>query len=180
MLTIKIPGYEMYDEENDVIVSGKDQILQMEHSLISLSKWESKWQKPYLDDRKPHTIEEQLDYIRCMTITRNVDPVVYQTIPQSIFQEIYDYINSPMTATTVHERGNRPSREIITSELIYYWMIECGIPFECEKWHLARLLMLIRVCNAKNGGERKMSKKEVAKFYAEENARRCRAMKTKG
>lgn len=180
MLSIVIPGIEFYDEEKDEIIRTKDQPLQLEHSLISLSKWESKWKQAFLDKAKEQSMEQQLDYIRCMTITRSVDPTIYGCLTESLVKEIYEYINDPMTATTIRDIGSPASRRIITSELIYYWMIEAGIPFECEKWHLNRLLMLIRVCSAESSGGRKMSKRDVARMYAEENARRCRALKTRG
>jgi hypothetical protein len=154
--------------------------LQLEHSLVSLSKWESKWNKPFLSkDFKTH--EETLDYIKCMTINQNIDPDVYNGLTSEHITMINNYIESPMTATTFSDsKQNKSNREIITSELIYYWMIALNIPFECQKWHLNRLLTLIRVCNIKNAPPKKMSKRATASQYAALNAARRKQMNTKG
>ena len=160
MLKITIPETECYDEVRGIFVKTKEQKLHLEHSLVSLSKWEAKWKKPFLS-REPHSMEETLDYIRCMTITQNVDPDVYYAITPSIVKEINDYIEDSMTATWFNDKNNqKPNREVITAEIIYYWMISLQIPIEFEKWHLNRLLTLIRVCNIKNAPEKKMSKRE--------------------
>ena len=161
MLEIVLPEREMFNEETNEFVTIKQQTLQLEHSLLSLSKWESKWKKPFLGNEE-HTREETLDYIRCMTINQHVDPIVYEYIPFDSYMKIKDYISDSQTATTIYDR--RPhrggARETITSELIYYWMIYFGIPFECQKWHLNRLLTLIRVCGVKGTNET-MSKNAV-------------------
>lgn len=176
MLTITIPGAEMYDESRNEFITTKAQTLQLEHSLVSISKWESKWKKPFLSkDKKTH--EETLDYIRCMTLTQNVDPKVFLIIPNNIIQKITEYIDSPMTATWFNEKDEKKkSSEIVTSEIIYYWMISNNIPFECQKWHLNRLLTLIRVCNIKNNkNAKKMSQKEIMNSNRELNkARRAK------
>lgn len=179
MLQIKIQGTEYWDEKKEMFVEGsKDIVLQLEHSLVSISKWESKWRKPFLyQDNK--TTEEIIDYIKCMTITQNVKDEVYGRLTTNNINEINDYIKSPMTATTFSDsRGT--SREIITSELIYYWMISNNIPMECQKWHINRLLTLIRVCNVKNAPSKKMSKREIASRYASLNAARRQKLNTKG
>ena len=127
------------------------------------------------------TSEESIDYIRCMTITQNVDPLVYNSITPEIFNEVQEYIELPMTATWFNDRREgSPSREVITSELIYYWMIALNIPFECQKWHLNRLLTLIRVCNIKNAPPKKMSKREIMERNRALNAMRKKQMHTKG
>lgn len=180
MLKITIPSYELYDESIEEFVTTKEQDLVLEHSLVSLSKWESKWCKPFLSD-KPKTREEELDYVRCMTITQNVDPIVYKYIPQKLLQEINDYIEAPMTATFFTEQKNKKAnKEIITNELIYYWMITLGIPVEFEKWHLNRLITLIRVCSAKNSPQKKMSKKETTEYYKNLNEIRRKQLNSKG
>lgn len=157
----------------------KGQVLQLEHSLVSLSKWESKWQKPFLT-KDEKTMEESIDYISCMTLTKNVDLETYSFITDHNLQEVKDYIKNPMTATTFSKENQTPNREIITAELLYYWMIAMTIPFECQKWHLNRLLTLINVCNIKNKPAKKMNKREVAGRNAKINAARKQALNTKG
>lgn len=180
MLKITIPAQELYDEARGEFVYINEQHLQLEHSLVSLSKWESKWHKPFISSEEK-TQEETIDYIRCMTITQNVDPMVYDFIPNNVLQEVGDYIKNPMTATTITEH-NKPAgkREIPTSELIYYWMITLGIPFECQKWHLNRLLTLIRVCNIKAESEKKMSRADTMKSNAALNAARRKKFNSRG
>lgn len=157
MLNITIPAMELFDESTGEFITIKEQNLALEHSLVSLSKWEMKWNKPFLS-KENKTTEETIDYIRCMTLTKNVDPVVYYGLTQEIVDKVNAYISAPMTATWFRDSKKGGSREIITNELIYYWMIALQIPFECQKWHLNRLLTLIRVCNAKNEPGKKMGK----------------------
>ena len=180
MLQITIPAEEKWDEVKEEFVYNKEQVLQLEHSLVSLSKWESRWKKSFLFT-KDKTYEEILDYIKCMTLTKNVKPDVYTRITRSNMSEIDRYINDSMTATTFHEEKGRPgSREIITAELIYYWMVALNIPFECQKWHLNRLLTLIRVCNIKNSPPKKHSKSDIASRNAKLNAARRKQLNSKG
>lgn len=181
MLTITIPAIEGFDDEKQEFVTiSKEQTLQLEHSLVSLSKWESKWCKPFLS-KDEKTVEETIDYIKCMTITQNVNPDVYNYLSPSNVKEINKYIEAPMTATTFREDNQKGrSKEIVTSDLIYYWMISLNIPMECQKWHLNRLLTLIRVCNVKNAPPKKRSKKEMASEYARLNAERKKRLNTKG
>lgn len=180
MLRITIPEKEFYDEESQTFFTSKRQTLQLEHSLVSLSKWESKWKKPFLSkDRK--TTEETIDYIRCMTLTQNVDPVVYLAITNEIIDRVTEYIEDSMTATWFNEeKKNKGKQEIITAEIIYYWMIALTIPFECQKWHLNRLLTLIRVCNIKNAPPKKMSKKDLLRRNRALNEARKNSLNTKG
>lgn len=181
MLQIVIPlTQEGWDESKQMFVEPKTQVLQLEHSLISLSKWESKWHKPFLT-KEEKTVEETIDYIKCMTLTKNVNPEVYEHMTQSNFIEINKYIENPMTATTItEEKTGKHNSEIVTSELIYYWMITLNIPVEFDKWHLNRLLTLIRVCNVKNTPQKNMSKRETAQYYAALNAARRKKYKSKG
>ena len=180
MLRVTIPAIELWDESKEEFINTKGQTLQLEHSLVSLSKWESKWCKPFIS-KDTKTEEEELDYIRCMTITQNVDPDVYKFIPNDIRKEIKEYINAPMTATWFNEdKKGKYDSEQITSELVYYWMIAQNIPFECEKWHLNRLLTLIKVCNIKNQPPKKMSKKALMSRNAALNAARRKQLNTKG
>ena len=179
MLEIVIPSIELWDEEKQEFENKKGVTLKLEHSLVSLSKWESKWCKPFLskDDK---TLDETLDYIKCMTLTQNVDPDIYKYISRDSVNKIMEYINAPMTATTIREEKGSNSREVVTAELIYYWMISLNIPFECQKWHLNKLLTLIRVCNIKNQPPKKMSKREIMSRNASLNAARRKQLNTKG
>lgn len=180
MLQITIPGIELWDESREIFTRTKEQTLQLEHSLVSLSKWESKWGKAFLS-KQEKTYEETIDYIKCMTITQNVDPNVYNHLSKSIIDKITEYIEAPMTATYFSkEQSSGNSREQVTSELIYYWMIALNIPFECQKWHLNRLLTLIRVCNIKNQPPKKMSKRAIMSRNAALNAARRKQLNTRG
>ena len=180
MLTITIPATEMFNDKTQEFLVFKEQTIQLEHSLVSLSKWESKWCKAFLS-KEEKTLEETLDYIKCMTITQNVDPNVYARLSRSNIDEINKYIEAPMTATTFYnDQQKGHSREIITSELIYYWMISLNIPMECQKWHLNRLLTLIRVCNVKNTPPKKMKRGDIMRRNAALNAARRKQMGTTG
>lgn len=180
MLQITIPAVELWDERKQEFITTKEQTLQLEHSLVSLSKWESKWCKPFLS-KQEKTFEETLDYIKCMTIMPNVDPEVYNYLTNENIEEINNYINAPMTATYFSDdKTVKPSREQITAELIYYWMIALNIPFECQNWHLNRLLTLIKVCNIKNQPPKKISKKEIMRRNTALNAARRKRLNTKG
>lgn len=170
MLSITIPTSELYDEKNNKVFYTKETTIQIEHSLVSISKWEAKYKKPFISDT-PKTNKETIDYIRFMTITQNVDPNIYNYLTQDNIEEIKRYIDDPMTATTVKDNKTGKS-EIVTSELIYYWMIASEIPFECQRWHLSRLMTLIRVCSAKNQPSKKMSKNDILKRNSRVNAAR--------
>lgn len=171
---------EGWDEKKQEFIKPKVQVLQLEHSLISLSKWESKWCKPFLS-KEEKTVEEILDYIKFMTLTPNVDPEVYLHISQANMKEISDYIEAPMTATTISDNKNvKGKREVVTAELIYYWMISLNIPFECQKWHLNKLLALIKVCNIKNSPPKKKSEKDTWSQYEALNAARKKQLNSKG
>ena len=180
MLVITIPENEIYDETRNEFVYVKAQQLRLEHSLVSLSKWESKWNKAFLSKREK-TVEETIDYIRCMTITQNVNPDVYYGLTSQNIADVNAYISAPMTATTFfnNDRSN-VNKETVTAELIYYWMIALNIPFECQKWHLNRLLTLIRVCNIKNSPPKKMSKSELMNRNRQLNASRLKQLNTRG
>ena len=180
MLQITLPAVEQWDERNGRFVNSKEQTLQLEHSLVSLSKWESKWNKAFFS-KQEKTLEETLDYIRCMTITQNVDPDTYNRLTNEHIRLINEYIEAPMTATYFSEgQKGRSNNEQVTSELIYYWMIALNIPFECQKWHLNRLLTLVRVCNVKNQPPKKMSKREIMNRNRALNAARRKQLNTSG
>lgn len=179
-ITITIPGRDMFDPSTQRFITTKEQKLSFEHSLLSIVKWESKWHKPYLS-REPKTEEENIDYIRCMCLTPNVDPNVFYAIDEKSAQAIADYIANPMTATTIKKDDKRPSREIITNELIYFWMTQFNIPFDpCQKWHFNRLMMLIQVAAVKNQPSKKMSKKDILSRNMALNAQRKARMGTHG
>lgn len=177
------PSVELYDESTNTFFyskSIKEQTLQLEHSLVSISKWESKWCKSFLS-RADKTNEETIDYIKCMTLTQNVDPIVYENLSSEHIKQINDYIDAPMTATVISNRNLRKrNNEVVTSELIYYWMIALNIPFECQKWHLNRLLALIQVCDAKNQPPKKTSRRELTSRYASINAANRKRFNSKG
>lgn len=181
MLQIVVPKREYWNESTEEFVQTKEQTLCLEHSLVSLSKWEEKWKKPFplLRDGKI-TEEEMLYYVKCMTLTQNVDPNVYLSLTADNIKDIYAYIDDPMTATTINDKSNGTSRQIITSELIYSWMITLNIPFECRKWHLNRLLTLIRVCNIESSPKKTKSQSATAKENRELNELRRKKFNSKG
>lgn len=180
MLTIIIPGEEFYDEELNEFSSVDDVFINLEHSLVSLSKWESKYKKPFLG-KDEKTDEEILYYIECMLVDKCVSTNTLSSLTQQDADLINQYINSSETATTFGamppERG---PQEIITSELIYFWMISFNIPFECQHWHLNRLFALIRVCNIKNSKPKKMSRHEAAMRNRALNAKRREELASSG
>lgn len=180
MLKITIPGGELFDESTNEFVYLKPQTIALEHSLVSLSKWESKWQKAFLT-KSEKSYEESIDYIRCMTLTQNVDPMVYFRLTQKNLDQINEYISSPMTATKFFDDDKKENgREVVTAELIYYWMVALNIPFECQKWHLNRLFTLIKVCNIKNSPPKKRSKGEIARRNRALNEARRAKLNTRG
>ena len=180
MLRITVPAAEFFDEIHEEFIYGKEQTLQLEHSLVSLSKWESKWNKAFLG-KQEKTDEEILDYIRCMTLTQNVDPEVYTRLSDENYREINAYIEAPMTATCFSEdKQSKGNREVVTSELIYYWMISYNIPVEFQNCHVYRILTLIRVCNIKNSPPKKRSKRELMRRNAALNAARRSRLGSRG
>lgn len=184
MLKLVVPlSEEGWDEIKEEFILPETKTIQLEHSLVSLSKWESKFHKPFLT-KKEKTAEETIEYIRCMTLTQNVSDEVYQHLSPENIKQVNEYIKDPMTATWFSGRDStkqgRLNGEQITAELIYYWMVALNIPFECQKWHLNKLLTLIRVCNVKNQPEKKRSKREIAAEYAALNAKRRKELNSKG
>lgn len=183
-MTITIPASELFDEENDEFLYTKEQTLVLEHSLVSISKWETKWKKPYLSET-PKSNEEALDYIRCMTITQNVDPNVYRALTNEHISKITDYIKESQTATTVKPNSNghraRHSGKFVTSELIYFWMTAFNIPFTCEKWNFSRLMALIEIAGEENNPDKKkMGRGETLAQNRALNAQRRARLKSKG
>lgn len=182
MLYLSIPGSQEITENNEV-VTHKATTLQLEHSLVSLSRWEALHKKAFLDPNYKLTFPESIDYIRCMTITQNVDPSAYDRLTQADVDRVNAYINDTMTATRVNRRapeGAAPRREVYTSEIIYAMMIENGIPSEYQKWHLNRLMTLIEVCGSRRNPPKPMSRKELSRRNAELNAARRKKLGTRG
>lgn len=183
MLEVVIPKQELFSESTEEFFDIPETKLQLEHSLLSIKLWESKWHKPFLVD-KEKTVDEMLDYIRCMTINKNVDSRIYRCIPNNIMERIITYIDDPMTATTFssNKAGSLTNHtgEYISAETIYYWMITLNIPVEFQKWHINQLMALIRLTNIKNSPAKKMSPKDAAKQRAALNAARRAKYNTKG
>lgn len=161
MLTVVVPGIELFNEKTQEFEFSEDFVLQLEHSLVSLSKWEEKHELPFLGPREK-TTEQVMDYIRCMTITPDVPPDLYKRLSAENLTEIDKYINAKMTATWFADVPGAPSREIITAEVIYYWMFSMQIPIVCEEWHLNKLFTQIKVFGEKNRDKKKMSRSELA------------------
>lgn len=183
MLELDIPSGELYDERTKRFIPYSGHHLSLEHSLVTVSKWEELHKKAFLDD-KPKTEEEMLDYIRCMDHCEN--PIeVYQRLTMANIKTIQEYIQDPHTASSVHDLRKQTGRkQTITSEVIYYWMIVRNIPIEFQHWHLNRLLMLIRIFDAEQGAgsgkQGKMSRAEAAAWQRQQNAARLAAMKREG
>lgn len=180
MLRIEIAGSEYWDEEKEEFISSPRDTLLLEHSLYSLRQWESKWKKSFLS-QKDMTAEELLDYIRCMTLGKERDPLVYQSLTFDQIVQIREYINDPMTATTFREEEGAPkNRSITTAEILYYEMSELNIPYSCERWHLNQLMTLIRVCAIKRSPKKKGGKKNAAQNRKNLNKQRRDQYGTRG
>lgn len=180
MLRITVLGDEFYDEVEETFSTIGDIVLDLEHSLISLSKWESEFQKPFLAPGEK-TTKEVLDYVKAMILTPDIPPNIVSRFSQDNISQIHEYIDSKQSATTFGQMPKHTGRnEIITSELIYYWMVGFNIPFECETWHLNRLFSLIRICNIKSAKPKKMSHRELAARNREINAQRRAHLGTTG
>ena len=180
MLPLEIAGAEYWDEAKEEFISSPGTTLRLEHSLRSLKKWESKWKKPYLS-QKDMTMEELIDYIRCMTLGPEKDPLVYQSLTFDQLVQIKDYINDPMTATTFREEENAPkNRSVTTAEILYYEMSELNIPYSCDTWHLNQLMTLIRVCAIKRAPKKKGRNKNAAQSRKNLNKQRQKKYGTSG
>lgn len=184
MLKIIIEENELFDEETSSFIVVEHSVIELEHSLLSLSKWESKYQKPFLAPGNK-TPDEIVDYILCMVLPNDsgkvVDKETISHFSQKNFDEINAYINSTQSATTFGEMPKKKGTgEVITSELIYYWLVAFTIPFSCETWHLNRLFSLIKIANFKNQKGKKMSSNELAARNRELNAKRRAELGTSG
>lgn len=179
MLTITVPAREWLDEATSQIFSTDETVLELEHSLVSLSKWEAKYERAFLGKQEKTNLE-LVDYVRMMTLTEGVSSEVYFGLTQENLNDIIAYIESKQSATTFGEEPKKGRGETVTAELIYYWMIAFQIPVKFESWHLNRLLTLIRVCNVKNSKPKKMSPGDLAKQWRETNKQRRAEMGTSG
>lgn len=179
MLEITVAGRELWDSRTNTFYVLKDQVLQLEHSLLSISKWESITHKPFLG-KDPRTSKEIVLYIKCMTLNKGVDPKAYDALTAKDLDKIRKYIDDPATATWFGKEENQRagSRKVVTSEVIYYWMIAGNVPMQCEKWHLNRLLTLLHIIEIKNRPKKKgkMSSAKMASL----NAQRLAASGSRG
>lgn len=179
MFSINIPDKELFDNQTQEFITLHGGELVLEHSLLSVYKWESKWKKPFLS-KKEKTPEESRDYVRCMVVSGEIDPMLYYFIPDRIISQVDDYINDPMTATTFQKTNEPPSKDIVTAEIIYWEMTVLNIPIEFETRHLNHLLSLIKVCSIKNGPAKKKSKKERIEENRKRNEMNKKFFNTKG
>ena len=187
MVEIYIPKSQIIDEETGVVYTAeKDWKLALEHSLISVQKWEAKWHVAFLN-KGTRTFEQTIDYLRCMTLTPNVPDEVYYCIPHTELKRVLEYVDDPMTATRINDGfdsgnsyGKKMGKDVITAEVIYNWMISLNIPTEYRKWHLNQLLTLIRVINAKNQPKKKRRMRDVLEEYKSINEANKRRFGTKG
>ena len=182
MLKLTIPKTELWDGIRNKFITVEEQTLELEHSLVSLSTWESKWCKAFLSKHKKSS-EETLDYIKCMTLNPDIPPEVYYCLTDKHLEQIIEYIEAPMTAVYFpEEKSGKVSREVVTSELIEYWMLMLNIPFEYREMHLNRLFSLIRVANMKNNPKKnkRQSQADLARQYADLNAQRLKQLNTRG
>lgn len=180
---IHVPEQEFFNNETNEFHYIKETTFKIEHSLVAIAKWESKWHVAFLDDKVEKTDEMIKDYIKCMTISQNVNPEIYEHLPIETIKEINDYIGDPMTATTFRNinQGSINNGEFITNEIVYYWMIASNIPLECEKWHFNRLMTLIKVCSEKNNPDKKMmNRRDILNSNKALNEARKKAMHSRG
>lgn len=180
MLELVIKQFELFDEVRQEFTEVPETTLRLEHSLVSISKWESKWKLPFIDT-KEKTTEQVLDYIKCMTIGQNINPLVYYGLGRDDLEKVKQYIEEEQTATTFNSIDRAPSsNRFVTSELIYYWMTVYNVPFECQKWNLSRLLALLRIASIENAPKKKMSKRAVMDQNRALNKARRQARRSKG
>lgn len=181
MLELYVPPNEIYLEDKEEFFYFKGGKLQLEHSLISIRKWEAKHHKPYLSTDK--TKEEILSYIKCMVLNREVDPIIYLFLTNEMIEKVAKYIEDPMTATWFNDSkigASKRSNEVITAEIVYYWMISLHIPMEFERWHFNQLTTLIKVVSIKSSPPKKLTPQEAAEERARLNAERRAKFHTNG
>lgn len=180
MLELTIPESEFYDSKSNKFITSPECKVSLEHSLISIAKWEAKWHEPYLGPQKK-TYKQEQDYIRCMLLAPLKNDFLFESIFTSEnIVKIRAYLDDSMTATTFSKTNQRTSKKIVTAEVIYCRMFACNIPMECQKWHLNRLLTLLRVCEIESGPKEKMSKKQSAERFSKLNAARRAKLNSRG
>lgn len=179
MLTIVLPKIELYDSKENLFINYDEQIIHLEHSLVAISKWESKFHKSFFLEGN-RTTDEILFYIECMIIESESVLYLHERLTDEILSTIDEYMGDIMTATTFSSIKSKGRAEIVTSELVYYWMVSFGIPFECQYWHISRLMTLIQICCVKNSPSKKMSKKEQALMNSKINQMRRKKLNTTG
>lgn len=186
-MKLVVPGAEQYDPVENLFYTTKDTTLLLEHSLLSISKWESKWKVPFISASAKGMTQAQIqDYVRCMTISQNVDPLVYNALTKEDYEAITDYMQDPMSATTINDKnlpksgGGGRKGQTVTSELVYYWMTALNIPFECQKWHFNRLMKLIQVASIEQQPPKQMSKRDIMKQNKALNAARRARLGSRG
>ena len=174
VLDLYIPGKEFWNSELQEFIYTKDITLHLKHSLVSLTRWEQHYKRRFLDNG-PKNEEEYRFYIQCMTLNKDVDPLVYTVLQEDDIKKVTDYLHDSMTATTLpKQNNNRSNSEKLSSELIYYYMTALNIPFECEKWFLNNLIILISIASIKNNPQEKKSKpswSSIRALNAERNAK---------
>lgn len=179
MLELELPAEEFFDEKTNVITTSHRLVVKLEHSLVAISNWESKWKKPFMSKMEKKTEEETRDYIRCMCLEPISDSDLDRLIAQKL-NDINEYLSDPFTATTIRQ-NHRPNSQIVTAEVVYGWMVALQIPFEpCERWNFNKLMTLIQVCNTNQTPPKKMSKAETARMYRNLNQSRRARLGTKG
>lgn len=180
MLKIIVPSMDLFNEEDNTFTTVPETIIELEHSLLAMSKWESKFQVPFLGS-SPKTNQEMLEYVRLMIVTPNYPENILSRLTSENYDSIKEYIESSQSATTFSNRSKAKGKpEIITSELIYYWMVAFTIPFECESWNLNRLFALIRICDIKNSKPKPMTQRELAERNRSINEQRKAKLGTRG
>lgn len=183
MLKVNVPVREWLDEKTNEFIRSPQTTLTLEHSLISVSKWEAKHRKPFSTSFEAGmSVEDFRDYVRCMTIGKTVDQMTYYALSPKNFEQIQQYISDPCTATTIRNtrKNKKRNNKVVTAELVYCWMFSNNIPMECEKWHFNRLMTLIQVCFLENREPEKMSKRDVMKQNSALNAMRRSKCHSKG
>lgn len=172
MFVFRVPSCELFDDETETFIQRPEYVLRLEHSLLSISKWESNWKKPFLSKDRKLTDIEFLDYIQCMSVYEPIPSEVLLSLDGETILAINNYINESRTATWFSNDDEKPSSRVVTSELIYHWMIQANIPIECETWHFSRLLTLIRVIGEETATKKKPTQAELAAKHARLNKAR--------